>query len=239
MLKKFLRIILFPNTYSSEQYLKYLRKKGCQIGNNCKIWSPNQTYIDVSRPYLISIGSSCKITRNVTILTHDFSTSVLIREYKNFIGDAKEVVIGNNCFIGNNTTILMGTSIGNNCIIGAGSVVKGRFPDNVVIAGNPAKVICNLSEYYLKKIDNQIIDAKWYAWRILERTKRIPTIKQMGKEFSWLYLERNDETLLKFSNFFELSGENVEEFKNMFLNSTPVYKNFNDFLIDCGILKNE
>ena len=40
-----------------------------------------------------------------------------------------------------NSIILKGTNIGKNCIIGAGSVVHGTFPDNVIIAGNPAKII--------------------------------------------------------------------------------------------------
>lgn len=40
-----------------------------------------------------------------------------------------------------NSIILKGTVIGNNCVIGAGSVVHGKFEDNCVIAGNPAKVI--------------------------------------------------------------------------------------------------
>lgn len=42
----------------------------------------------------------------------------------------------------------MGTQLGNNVIVGAGSVVHGKFPDNVVIAGNPAKIICTLEEHY-------------------------------------------------------------------------------------------
>lgn len=34
--------------------------------------------------------------------------------------------------------------IGNNCVIAAGSVVKGQFPDNVLIQGNPAVVVKKL-----------------------------------------------------------------------------------------------
>ena len=49
--------------------------------------------------------------------------------------------IGNNVFIGMNTTILKGTTIGDNVIIGAGSVVTKNIPAGVIVAGNPAKVI--------------------------------------------------------------------------------------------------
>lgn len=51
------------------------------------------------------------------------------------------IVIGENTFVGMNCIILKGTTIGKNCIIGAGSVVHGSYPDNCVIAGNPAKII--------------------------------------------------------------------------------------------------
>jgi serine acetyltransferase len=39
----------------------------------------------------------------------------------------------------------LNTTIGNNCVIGAGSVVRGQFPDDSVIVGNPAKVLMKTS----------------------------------------------------------------------------------------------
>ena len=54
-------------------------------------------------------------------------------------------MIGDDCFIGMNSIILKGTTLGNNVIVGAGSVVHGKFPDNVIIAGNPAKIVKHLS----------------------------------------------------------------------------------------------
>ena len=51
------------------------------------------------------------------------------------------MVIGNKVWIGCNVTILKNTFVGNNCVIAAGSVVKGTFPDNTLIAGNPAKAV--------------------------------------------------------------------------------------------------
>lgn len=51
------------------------------------------------------------------------------------------VKIGNNCWIGAKVSILDGTRIGNGCIVAAGAVVKGEFPDNVIIGGVPAKIL--------------------------------------------------------------------------------------------------
>jgi acetyltransferase-like isoleucine patch superfamily enzyme len=52
--------------------------------------------------------------------------------------------IQQNVFLGSNVTILKGVTIGKNSIIGNGSVVTKSIPDNVIAAGNPAKVIRNL-----------------------------------------------------------------------------------------------
>ena len=59
---------------------------------------------------------------------------------------AKPIKIGKNCWIGANTVILPEVELGDNVIVGAGSVVTKSFPSNVVIAGNPARVIRHLSK---------------------------------------------------------------------------------------------
>lgn len=51
------------------------------------------------------------------------------------------VEIGDNCWIGAKVTILDGTKIGNNCIVAAGAVVRGEYPDGVLIGGVPSKII--------------------------------------------------------------------------------------------------
>lgn len=50
-------------------------------------------------------------------------------------------MIGDGCFIGMNSIILKGTEIGKNCVVGAGSVVSGKWEDNSIIGGNPARFI--------------------------------------------------------------------------------------------------
>ena len=63
----------------------------------------------------------------------------------------KDVYIGDNCFVGARCILLPGLKIGNNCIVGAGSVLTGSFPNDSIIAGNPAKIIANTKTWALKK----------------------------------------------------------------------------------------
>lgn len=51
------------------------------------------------------------------------------------------VMIGENCWIGRNATIMKGVTIGDNSIIAANSVVTKSVPANCIAAGNPAKVV--------------------------------------------------------------------------------------------------
>jgi acetyltransferase-like isoleucine patch superfamily enzyme len=61
-----------------------------------------------------------------------------------------KIVIGNNCFIGNGSKIMLGVRIGDNVIVGAGAIVTKDVPSNSVVAGVPAKVICTIDEFYEK-----------------------------------------------------------------------------------------
>ena len=51
------------------------------------------------------------------------------------------VNIGANCWIGSKVTFLDGSSVGDGCVVAAGAVVTKDFPGNVIIAGNPARVL--------------------------------------------------------------------------------------------------
>lgn len=94
----------------------------------------------------ITVGDNTLIGGNVKILDNDFhpiEVDARNRDDKDMIR-SKEVFIGKNCFIGCNALILKGTKIGDGCVVGAGSVVSGNFSNNVVICGNPARVIKNI-----------------------------------------------------------------------------------------------
>lgn len=120
---------------------KYARYIGVTIGDNNFIASDFWS----SEPYLITIGSNCAITSGVKIFTHGGAT-VARSQYPNFDCFGK-VTIGNYVYIGANALIMPGVTIGNNVLVAAGSVVTKSIPENVVVAGNPAKIICSLHSY--------------------------------------------------------------------------------------------
>jgi acetyltransferase-like isoleucine patch superfamily enzyme len=97
-----------------------------------------------SEPYLVEIGNHVAIAGGTQFISHDGAIWCFRDEIKN--GDIfGKIKIGNNVFIGNNCVILPNTTVGDNCIIGIGSIVRGQFPDDSVIIGNPAKVIYKTS----------------------------------------------------------------------------------------------
>ena len=74
-----------------------------------------------------------------TIITHqDITKSKLSKLYPSSIND---VAIGDNCYIGVNSTILKGVIIQQNSIIGAGSLVNNNILSNTIVGGITAREI--------------------------------------------------------------------------------------------------
>lgn len=92
----------------------------------------------------ITIGKNTDIGSGCKIIDNDFHPLPYSERHPVEQLDKlkkRPITIGEGCFIGTNSIILKGTTLGRNVVVGAGSVVSGTFPDNVIIAGNPAKVI--------------------------------------------------------------------------------------------------
>lgn len=140
-------------TGTNRQRIKYLKSKGVKIGKDCLIFSIEFS----SEPYLIEIGNHVVVSPGTAFITHDGSVW-LFRDKHPELTVFGKITIGDNTFVGINSLILAGSSIGSNCIIGAGSVVRGNFPDNSVVMGNPAKVVMktNLVEMFLTKNKNRV-----------------------------------------------------------------------------------
>lgn len=149
-IKTIIKKIVYGHKCNSDTYVKYLRRKGLKIGEGCFFYSPEHSLIDETSLKFIEIGELVQVTRGVIILGHDYAYSVLGNVYYDLPRPQKMTLIGNNVFIGMNAIILNGVEIGDNVIIGAGSVVSQNCPSNGVYAGNPAKYVCSLDEYYKK-----------------------------------------------------------------------------------------
>lgn len=188
MIKALLKRIVYGKKSNSSLFCNYLREIGCSIGEDVTIYEPTKTHIDLTRPWLIQIGNHVKITEGVTILTHGYEWSVLKAVYGDVLGSSGAVKIGDNVFIGVHTTILKGVYIGNNVIIGANSLVNKNVPDNCVVAGNPAKIIMTLDEYYMKRKQVQVEEASEMVTLYRERYGKEPD-EYVLREHFWLFTD--------------------------------------------------
>lgn len=115
----------------------------------------NCTILDVAR---VEIGDNVLFAPNVAIYTAGHPIHPVARASGYEYG--ARVKIGNNVWIGGNTVVNPGVTIGDNTVIGSGSVVTKDIPSNVIAAGNPCRVIREITEddinYYFK--DNKFDD---------------------------------------------------------------------------------
>lgn len=95
--------------------------------------------LDVNK---VKIGKNCMLAPNVGL--YSATHPVRAEERYNGVELGLPITIGDNCWIGAGSVICPNVTLGNNVVVGAGSVVTKSFGDNVVIAGNPAKVIREL-----------------------------------------------------------------------------------------------
>ncbi len=142
------------------RFAKYLQSLGVKINpeNSGGTWISPTTFIDSSHYDYISIGQDVTISFECVVLVHDYSihhAALYLERQEDVHGSLyKQVVIGNNVFVGARTIILPGSVIGDNVIIGAGSVVKGTINSNSVYAGNPARYIRRIDDYCVKVVSD-------------------------------------------------------------------------------------
>lgn len=152
----------------------------------------NSIFLDVST---ITIGDNCMFAPNVQLYTATHPLNPVKRN--SGLEYAQPITIGDNVWIGGGSIIMPGVTLGNNVVVGAGSVVTKSFPDNVVVAGNPAKIIkrvdgdqsLDLQEVRKKidKIDQQI------AALLEERMNAVTEVGQLKKQADQAILDTDRE----------------------------------------------
>ena len=137
---------------------KFINLYGCEIGDETKIGA------------FVEIQKNAKVGKNCKISSHSFICEGVLIEDNVFIGHGvtfindsyprsttaegelqtekdwhvEPTVVRRGASIGSGSTILSKVTVGENAIVGAGSVVTRDVPANVVVAGNPAKILRSL-----------------------------------------------------------------------------------------------
>ncbi|WP_160152878.1 DapH/DapD/GlmU-related protein [Microbulbifer sp. ALW1] len=127
--KSFQRLIIFIRHHllSVRRWI-LINFYGMNIGKDVRI--SLKANLDKRHPRGVHIGDGSYVAFHSTILCHDMSRNIYW-----------DVVIGRNCFIGARSIIMPGVTIGDSVVVASGAVVTKNVESNVIVAGNPAKVI--------------------------------------------------------------------------------------------------
>lgn len=230
-IKNILLYIKYQHKATSKSYVNYLRKKGIKIGKDTNFYSPWTIFVDIQRPWMIEIGDNVHITSGCNILQHGYDWAVTKKLYGEVLGSSGKVKIGNNVFIGVKTTILKGVTIGDNVVIGANSLVNKDLASNAVYAGNPAKFIMTIDDYFHKRKKEQLNEACELVREYFKIHNRLPK-KELLREFYWLFQNKEENMVPEYEKVLHLNG-NYEESYSKFLQNEPIFKSYKDFLDYC------
>jgi acetyltransferase-like isoleucine patch superfamily enzyme len=134
---------------------KFINLYGCEVGDETKIGA----FVEIQKN--AHIGRRCKISSHTFICEGvTIEDNVFVGHGVTFINDSyprattldgalqteedwkvETTVVKRGASIGSGSTILSNVSIGENSIVGAGSVVTRNVPPNVIVAGNPARML--------------------------------------------------------------------------------------------------
>jgi acetyltransferase-like isoleucine patch superfamily enzyme len=130
-----------PYYFNSYIYLD-ARSKDSRICIGKNVWINNNAFICADKTS-ITIKDDCLIGTNFSCIDSDFHC---LKPDKRSCPDyeCNPVILERNIFIGNNVSILKGVTIGENSVVANGAIVTKSFPANVIIGGNPAKIIREL-----------------------------------------------------------------------------------------------
>jgi acetyltransferase-like isoleucine patch superfamily enzyme len=126
----------------------FYRSKGSKIGNKVRLLGQ----IDGVNPHLVSIGDYSVIGAHSALLAHCP------------IRGGLACTVGDYVYIGYGALILPGVKIGDHSIVGAGSVVTRDVPPGCIVAGNPAKILRQLSDAEYESIATTMDNEEMFGW---------------------------------------------------------------------------
>jgi acetyltransferase-like isoleucine patch superfamily enzyme len=117
----------------------------------------------------LTVGRYCAIGESVRIITsnHDtayLSMNLLVQDRivgRRMLAPKRDVVIGNDVWIGDAAIILPGVTVGDGAVIGAGAVVTRPVPAFKIVAGNPARII---KDRFAPEVAARIAELAWWTW---------------------------------------------------------------------------
>ncbi len=146
------------------------------IGNNTSINGPSTEFYSLAHP--IKIGNFCSIARGTAIQEYNHNIDCLTTYYIKFRVFSDEngidavsrgpVEIGNDVWIGTQSTILTGVRIGDGAVVAANSVVTKDVPAYAIVGGTPAKII---KYRFSDEVIERLLEIKWWDWGI-EKIKK-------------------------------------------------------------------
>ena len=161
-------------------------------------------------PHHILIGRYCSLSCQLVFLVslnHNYKAVSTYPKFNNSpvisSKNPRQVIIGNDVWIGYGATVLSGVKIGNGAVIGAGAVVTKDIPPYAIAGGNPARVIkYRFNEETIKKF----LAVKWWKWDSQKITDNLPLMNDVEKFLETHYfptLEEfpDDEFTQKLNNF--------------------------------------
>lgn len=236
MLKNLLRKLILREKADSESYVAWMKKQGAMIGEDVTVYAPTKTQIDMTCPWLLTVGNHVRITQGVTILTHDYSWSVLkqLPARKGAIfGAQSPVTIGNNVFIGMNAIITRGVKVGDNVVIGAGSVVTKACEPNSVYAGNPAKKIMTIEQYLQKRQQKQFKEAREMARIYRQRFGGHPPKEVFREYFLMMFCSPEEGAENPVFRAQMALGNGYDDTLAYMQNHKPMFESYEAFLEAC------
>ena len=125
---------------------KLWRMTGCHIGKRVCIGL--DVYYDLDNANMIYVEDDVWIASRSLILCHrrDMSYYYKNERYKELPYIIKPVVLKRGCCVSMGATIMPGVTVGEGAVVGAGALVTKNVPAWTVVAGVPAKVICEIKE---------------------------------------------------------------------------------------------